>query len=272
MDIGRRFQLEVRQRPSETNAPPPHHTSSAGAIVAIVVVIVLLIVVAVGVFYGYRFWRARRLGLPPPSLNPFASQNAVSTRNYPARGGVVGWIQGKFKSLRNRRTAGGAYESGRGARTRGFGPLDQDEGAWDARMHDEDDGAGYGGGRGYYEEQELGLTSHHTRGVSDASYLGGTEYSQDAGYHAPRGLEPERPVSSDGRGHSRGLSEFDTGRKSAHIDPFSDAAERSDMGNRGASSRPTVETQLSSKGSRGSKTSKDETSPTERRSIFHEEM
>lgn len=260
-------------RPSEDNAPPKH-TSNSGAIVAGIVVVVLFILLCVGLFYAYRFWRARRLGLPPPSFNPFASQSAVSTRNYPARGGVVGWVQSKYKAMRNKRTAGGAYESGRGGRERGFGPLDQDEGgAWDTRMHDgEDEDAGYGAGRGYYEEQELGLTSHHARGDSDASYMEGTGgYGEmDTGYHAPRGLEVDAPTR--GGGHSRGLSEYDVGNAGAHGNPFADSAERSNLNTRGVSPRPTIDTEMSSGQLHGKKGSKDDTSPTERRSIFHEEV
>ena len=262
---------DTPSRPAENQSPQKH--SNSGAIVAGVVVVVLLILLCVGLFYAYKFWRARKLGLPPPSLNPFASQSAVATRNYPARGGVIGWVKSKFKGVKNKRTAGGAYESGRGARGRGFGPLDQDEGgAWDTRMHDGDEEElGYGGGRGYYEEQELSLTSHHARGVSDASDMDGDFENAETGYHAPRGLEPEMPKS--GSGHSRGLSQYDTGTAGSHSDPFGDSAERSTMGRPSTGQYPPhLDTKAPGGHRHGQRGSKDDDSPTERRSIFHEEM
>ena len=254
-------------RPTEQQAPPQHH-SHAGRIAAAIVIIVLLIIAAIGGFYGYRFWRARRLGLPPPSLNPFTSQSAVSTRNYPARGGAVGWFQSKFRQMRNKRTAGGAYEAGRGSGARGFGPVDQDEGAWDPRMHDHEE-EGYGGGRGYYEEQELGLTRPHARGDSDASYVSSGYGQIDTGYHAPRGLESDVPSTTAATGHSRMRSEYDVGNHGASNNPFADSAERSDMG-----VRPTVDTEMQGgkSGPHAKKGSKGDSPTSERRSIFHEEM
>ena len=163
--------------------------------------------------------------------------------------------------MQNKRTAGGAYESGRGAR--GFGPVDQDEGAWDPRM-DRDEEEGYGGGRGYYEEQELGLTSHHARGDSDASYVGG---HADTGYHAPRGLEESTP-----RGHARNLSDYDTNGQGAQVNPFADSAERSDLGARGRSNND-MGLQSGSQAQPSSKRGGRGDSPTsERRSVFHEEV
>ncbi|KAL9058327.1 MAG: hypothetical protein Q9162_001782 [Coniocarpon cinnabarinum] len=229
--------------------------SHAGGIIAAIFILVLLIVIVITAFYGYRVWKARKLGLPPPSINPFASQSSVPTRNYPAQGGVLGWVQSRFKQMRNKRTAGGGYESERN--TRGFGPVDQDEGAWDPRMGHDDDGYD-GPGRMSYEEQELGLASHHARGDSDASYMGGRGYGDvDTGYHAPRGLE------ETSGGHTRNISEYDASHRGAQSNPFADSAERSDMGNRGRSAGNADSDKRDARG----------VSPaSERRSVFHEEV
>ncbi|CAI6340412.1 unnamed protein product [Periconia digitata] len=124
----------------------------------VVFIIILIIVVPLG-YGGWVFYsrnRAAKLGLPPPSLNPFArNTSSAQSSNYPgpAPVGIKGWFDAqiyKFKN-RNNRTAAGSYEpsaggaggySGRGAGSR----LDPDE-AWDARV----------GNEAYYEEQELGL-------------------------------------------------------------------------------------------------------------------
>nr|POF13180.1 hypothetical protein CFP56_10328 [Quercus suber] len=221
---------------------------------------------------SYTHYRARRLGLPPPSLNPF-SQKRREPVNYrapaPAPGGVQGWISDKWNALRNTRTAGGAYESsggaGYGGGSRGaaghraFGPLDPDE-AWDARVDHETSG--------YYEEQELGL--------------------QDPG-HGPYGGGGYGEVGiggiEEGRGRSRSRQRELDNRYDEEVhgkprsDPFGDAAEPSNMSLRAVSPRPhgnTGPTRGAHSHRRGQSslgtTGSAENSPTERRSMFHEEM
>ncbi|KAF2147821.1 hypothetical protein K461DRAFT_298433 [Myriangium duriaei CBS 260.36] len=175
-----------------------------------------------------RQFRARRLGLPAPSLNPFASSSARNTGNSggynppaPAPGGIGGWIKDKFSSLRNTRTSAGAYEStsfnNNNRRRGGFDPLDPDE-AWDSRVGNEADYAAPGGHQaGYgYEETEMGL-----RDPGSGPY-GGGGYGEDQ-----RGRVGQRELDD--------RYDEEMGRK-GRADPFGDGAERSDL--RGVSPRP----------------------------------
>lgn len=129
---------------------------------AFLVALLAIILISALAWIIFIHLRARRLGLPTPTLtsyNPFASRTSYTPQ--PRSGGLIGWISDKFRAIRWRRsrTAGGAYEEplgayggataagGGGARS-GFGALDPDE-AWDARVGNEAD---------YYrEEQEVGL-------------------------------------------------------------------------------------------------------------------
>lgn len=178
----------------------------------------------------------------------------------------MGWVQDKFHSMKNSRTAGGAYEGGRGGRT-GFGPLDPD-GAWDTRVGNEADAYGPVGD---YEEQELGLHP-----PAPGAYGG-------SGYGAPSPALPAYGAEDMGRGRSksrdphayiggstRGLDErYD--EEMGRDNPFGDAAERSQM--RGISPRP-VEMEGGGKGhaQKGSGGSGLDDSPTERKSMFHENV
>lgn len=207
----------------------------------------------------YAHYRARKLGLPPPNLNPFSKKRREPS-NYrapaPAPGGVQGWISDKWNSLTSGRTAGGAYEGASyaggsgsyGGQRRGFGPLDPDE-AWDARVDNETNP--------YYEEQELGLQDH-----SHGPYGGGGygDVSTGGGYEGDRG----RSRSRDGR-----------------TNPFGDNADASSMSLRDVSPRPDALNAPSNKqrgpshkrgqSSLGTTGSADD-SPTERRSMFREDV
>ncbi len=244
-------------------------------------VLIILIIVASVAWIIFTQLRARRQGLPAPSLssyNPFA--NRSSSRNYPSSSpsGIVGWFSAKFQALKNRRTAGGAYEeplggsggggaAGRGRR--GFGPLDPDE-AWDTRVGPEADAYGPGG---FYEEQELGL---HPAAPYSASGYGGAspglapslpEYGdEDAARGRSRGSEPGTYIG----GSQRGLDErYDQEMgKGPRDDPFGDAAEASDL--RGVSPRP-VERGATGHARKSSSGGHDD-SPTERKSMFRENM
>jgi hypothetical protein len=222
----------------------------------------------------YTHLRARRLGLPTPTLasyNPFKR----SDRSYggggggtSSGGGIAGWVKDKVGGFKNRnnRSAGGAYEEplssnvrGR-ASNRGFGPLDPDD-AWDARVGTEADAYGPGG---YYEEQELGLHNEHT---------GAPGLAPTAGYgDAPRGRSlsraPEPYIGGSQAGLDRRYDE-EMGRKPA-LNPFDDHAEVSNVSLRGVSPRPI---EMDASGShQKNKGSLEENSPTERRSMFRENM
>ncbi|KAF2191210.1 hypothetical protein K469DRAFT_366584 [Zopfia rhizophila CBS 207.26] len=218
--------------------------------------IIILLLAIIGGYGGWVLWsrmRAKRLGLPPPSLNPFASSPSP---NYPAPapGGIRGWIDTQVRKLKNRnnRSAAGAYEEPSthgGPRGRGAGHrLDPDE-AWDARV----------GNEAYYEEQELGLHAPQ----------GNTSYGD--GYGAPSpSFQPPEPE----RGRSR-TREYDD---SLHSDarsaqnPFGDDNAAS---LRGVSPRPLDHGQDTSyEGAQAKKvaTGGSDESPTERRSMFRENM
>ncbi|KAK3353610.1 hypothetical protein B0T25DRAFT_217802 [Lasiosphaeria hispida] len=248
----------------------------------VVFLVLFLLLVAAGV--GWVFFtriRAQRLGLPPPALTSYIPflKSSSSASPYgppqPAPGGIVGWINDRIRMFKNRnnRTAAGAYEgagsTGAGATAggrashRGFGPLDPDE-AWDSRVGHEADG--YGGPGGYYEEQELGLATPHHGG--DTSYGGGggsyqmnlaaTPAAAPTGYGADEDDRRGRPRSrSPGLVAPRGQQ-----------NPFDDHAEPSNLSLRGVSPRP-IDT-VAAKGQQGA--GKDDDSPTERRSIFRENV
>ncbi|GJC78044.1 hypothetical protein ColLi_00882 [Colletotrichum liriopes] len=235
--------------------------SAAGGIVIAVLVLALVGVIGWVVFTQLR---ARRLGLPPPSLSsyiPFRKSDPPPSYGppRPAPSGIAGWFNDKITSFKNRnnRSAAGAYEqpSGAGAPRRGFGPLDPDE-AWDARVGHE---AETYGPYGNYEEQELGY-----RGGSGAD--GGNSYSMNLA--ATPGAHHEEPAR--GRSLSR-PGDDDVGLgvpKSGSRNPFEDDAEPSNISLRGVSPRPIVDT-----GSQQQQQQKDNgESPTERRSIFRENV
>ncbi|KAK3319299.1 hypothetical protein B0H66DRAFT_603848 [Apodospora peruviana] len=234
---------------------------AAGVIV--IVVIVLLLAAAIGWVVFTRI-RAQRLGLPAPSLKsyiPFLKSSSSSSPYgppQPAPGGIVGWINDRIRLFKNRnsRTATGAYEgqplgstgSTNPARSgrRGFGPLDPDE-AWDARVGHEADGYGYA------EEQELGLASGPYQGAGgqqDTSYGGGS-------YQMNLARDPEER----GRPRSRGPAGLTA-------NPFDDNAEPSNLSMRGVSPRP-IDTTAAGK---APEKVEDDSSPTERKSIFRENV
>jgi hypothetical protein len=212
--------------------------------------------------------RARRLGLPQPTLasyNPFRSS---ASRGYggpsPAPGGIGGWFSDKWRSFKNRnnRSAGGAYEENlssniRGGRsTRGFGPLDPDD-AWDTRVGTEADAYGPGG---YEEEQELGL---HQSGIAPTPIHAPPEYEEERGRalnRAPGPYSGGLQVGADRR--------YDEAGKAPAENPFDDAAEPSNVSLRGVSPRPVSDGRTH--GHLKGQESID--SAAERRSLFREEV
>ncbi|KAI4141700.1 MAG: hypothetical protein L6R39_005223 [Caloplaca ligustica] len=218
----------------------------------------LLIIVFAGTAAGYIFItriQAQRAGRPPPPFSSFIpfrsrSQNYSSSSS---SGGVFGNIRRKFHSLTGGSQRPGAYEQPLGSgRGRGLDP----DGAWDSRVGDEADAYGSGG---YYEEQELGLRSgaHRTElpEYGDEEMGRGRSISRDA---PPGGGF----IGGDQRGLDKRYDEVTKGEN-----PFGDRAERSAL--RGVSPRPAG-------GEKGHKqqgsASVQGDSPTERRSMFHENM
>ncbi|TGO47763.1 hypothetical protein BOTNAR_0507g00090 [Botryotinia narcissicola] len=231
------------------------HFSGVGAFF----IIVLIVAVIGGVAWiVYTHLRARRLGLPQPSLssyNPFKGGSDRYGGSGSGQGGVVGWVKDKVNGLKNRnsRSAGGAYEEplssnvrGRAA-NRGFGPLDPDD-AWDARVGTEADAYGPGG---YFEEQELGLHGGH-------SGAAGTSGTGPGFSSPPRGrslsLEPEPYVGGSKAGLDRRYDE-EMGVQSVN-NPFDDPSEL-----RGVSPRPM-----------DTKNKAHDDNYSERRSMFRENM
>lgn len=173
----------------------------------------------------------------------------------PAPGGIQGWITDKIDAFRNRRTAGGAYEStsrgGGGGGRRGFGPLDPDE-AWDARVDNE--------ASGYYEEQELGLQDPGHGPYGGGGYGHGHSDSI-GGIGGGRGRSQQRELDD------RYDEEVHGG--STRLNPFGDHAETSNASLRSISPRPA---DTGYHGAHHKKGHGNDDSPTERRSMFTENM
>lgn len=161
----------------------------------------------------------------------------------------------KFKN-RNNRSAAGAYEEDARGR-RGFGPLDPDD-AWDARVgHDADS-------YGYHEDDDI--ETGRGRGRGDNSYhmnVPTTTTTIIAGVGA-RGFDHEE--EDRGRRASRSPMSGPGGRN-----PFDDDA---GMDLRGVSPRP-IDTSVGGGGKQQRARGEPESagsSPTERRSVFRENM
>ncbi|CRK33571.1 hypothetical protein BN1708_006068 [Verticillium longisporum] len=218
--------------------------STAGGIVIAIIILALAGALA---WVTFTQLRARKLGLPAPSIAsyiPFYKPDPYGSSSASGGSGPLATIKGWFGG-RNARSATGAYEqpgatgSGGGAGLggnsssagrRGFGPLDPDD-AWDARVGHEADSYGpYGA----YDEQELG----------------------DRGRSAGHGY----PSQVHRGGAASGL---------LGSNPFDDDAEPSNIGGlRGVSPRPIdtgAATQQQQQGPKGG-------SPTERRSMFRENL
>ncbi|OIW31691.1 hypothetical protein CONLIGDRAFT_697925 [Coniochaeta ligniaria NRRL 30616] len=245
-----------------------------------IVLIIFLLLIAAGVgWIIYTRVRASQLGLPPPPLRSYIPFLTPSPSPYgppqPAPGGIVGWINDRiriFKAGRNSRTAAGAYEGGPPARSgggrRGFGPLDPDD-AWDSRVGAEADSYGPGG---YYEEQELGL-HHGDTGYAGASASGGGGSSYPMNLAATPGVAAPRGYGGDeGEGEERGRTKSRSpGRTGGRGNPFDDDAEPSNISLRGVSPRP-IDTGAANAAAKSGGQQKDKDSPTERRSVFREDM
>ncbi|KAI4175610.1 MAG: hypothetical protein LQ348_006159 [Seirophora lacunosa] len=218
--------------------------------------LIILIPLAAAAYIFYARIQAQRAGRPPPSFSsfiPFRNRNRGS-QSHSSSGGIFGAVRSKFQSLTGSGSQrSGAYERPLGSqRTRGLDP----DGAWDARVGDEADAYGSGG---YYEEQELGLRSggHGTElpGYGDEEMGRGRSISRD-------GPPGQAFIGGDQRGLDRRYEEVTHGEN-----PFSDHAERSQL--KGSSARPTGRKKGQQQQGSGSL---EGDSPTERRSMFHENM
>ncbi|KAK4192724.1 hypothetical protein QBC35DRAFT_200576 [Podospora australis] len=252
----------------------------------VVVLVIFLALIAAGI--GWIVWtrsRAARLGLPPPPLLSYIPFLGRSSASYsgpaPAPGGIKGWfadLSRKFQQKRNpnTRTAAGAYEGnsdyynssyngGYSNNRAGRSPLDDDEHAWDARV-----GEGY---NPYEEERELGL--HPPSQPSPGYYLSqaqGAQIPQGDGYAMNVPLDDNE--ADERRGRTRSRSPGPTGAAGGaglkvQPNPFGDEAESSNISLRGVSPRPVVDTNV---GGRGKKPHVEDNSPTERKSIFRENV
>ncbi|CZT09505.1 uncharacterized protein RAG0_14248 [Rhynchosporium agropyri] len=250
------------------------HISGFGAF--FIIVLFVLVASCIG-WVIYTHLRARRLGLPQPTIssyNPFQSSSSSGAfGSSQGSGGVVGWVKTKLGGLkkRNNRSAGGAYEEplssnvrGR-ASNRGFGPLDPDD-AWDARVGTEADAYGPGG---YYEEQELGFHGPNERagrGLAPTSAMAPPAYGDGGARGRSLSREPEPYIGGSQAGLDRRYDEEMGRRPTQQTDPFDDAAEVPSGSLRGVSPRPIEADGKESK----PKESLD--SPTERRSMFRENV
>ncbi|TQV96602.1 hypothetical protein V2A60_003012 [Cordyceps javanica] len=165
--------------------------SVAGGI--IIAIVVLALAAAVG-WFAFTQYRARRLGLPAPSLSsylPWKSRDNPYGPPQPAPGGVTGWFNDQIRKFKNRnnRSAAGAYEpSNRGAAGGPRGAhraLDPDE-AWDTRVGNEADNYGY------YEEE---LTARG--GGGGGGLRSSTEYHGGSGYNMNLAATPRREHADD---------------------------------------------------------------------------
>ena len=245
-----------------------------GGLGAFFIIVAFLLIAGLAAWVFYTHLRARRLGLPQPTLssyNPFSRSERYGAPG-PAPGGIVGWVNDKVRAFRNRnnRSAGGAYEEplssnvrGR-ASNRGFGHLDPDE-AWDARVGTEADAYGPGG---YDEEQELGL--HRPGGLAPTPGMAPPGYGEGArGRSLSR--EPEPYIGGSQAGLDRRYDEeMGKGKAPVTLNPFDDSAEPSNVSLRGISPR-AIDTSTANT-TQGHRSQDSADSPTERRSMFRENM
>ena len=231
-------------------------------------ILILLIIPAAAIIYVLLARRrAQRAGLPPPSFTSFIPfRNQGRSQSSSARSGPLGWFRSKFHSLKDA-TSGGGYQQPLGGR--GRRGLDPDE-AWDARVGNEADAYGPGG---YYEEQELGL---RPGAPGEGSYAGGgygvhgTVLPEYGAEEMVRGRSRSRDPGPGYIGGSQGGLDHRYDEQMRRDDPFGDGAERSEL--RGVSPRPVGEEDEGKKHAQKDSLGGHGDSPTERRSMFHENM
>lgn len=252
----------------------------------------LLIIAAIG-WVIFTQIRARRSGLPPPSWRsyiPFIKSGGgggFGTLPTPRSSNPIEWIKDKISTLRQgrNRTAPGHYEEAGGYPIDGGGQsayaggrrargMDPDE-AWDTRVGNEADAYGAAGPGGYYEEQELGLAP--TPGLYE-SHAGPAMPAYGEGADV-RGRSQNREPSAVVGGQKGLDTRYDQemggagGQSQRGVDsnnPFSDVNEAPSL--RGVSPRPMVDSNVGQSGKAKGGGGSQESSPTERRSMFRESL
>ena len=179
-------------------------------------------------------------------------------------GGIAAWLNETFSKLtrgRSRQTGAGYEATGASGGFGGRGPrranLDPDE-AWDSNV----------GNEAYYEEQELGL--HAPTGYTGAGYgrpgVPSPGFEQSTTTHPSSNLnapqQGERGRSTSGDRWTDNSRAEETGRRE---NPFGD--EHATPSIHGAGPGP-----LNTSVGAGSREHPPDSSPTERRSMFREEM
>jgi hypothetical protein len=240
--------MAVISRDDHSNS---HHGISGWGIFFIVLLI-LAIIAGAGFFLYIRMRKRRQPSSDYPS---------------PAPRSIGAWFTDTFAKLKRGRTrqTGAGYEGtggnggygagGYGGSSARRGHLDTDE-AWDANVANE----------AYYEEQELGLQA--PTGYTGAGY---------GGYGAPSpGFEPAYPATgltapAGERGRSKSRERELDARYAEETEqrenPFGD--EHAAPSIRSVSPRP-IDTSAANAGKKGKEAH--DNSPTERRSMFREEM
>ncbi len=152
--------------------------------------------------------------------------------------------------------------------------MDPDE-AWDTRVGNEADAYGAAGPGGYYEEQELGLAP--TPGLYE-SHAGPAMPAYGEGADV-RGRSQNREPSAVVGGQKGLDTRYDQemggagGQSQRGVDsnnPFSDVNEAPSL--RGVSPRPMVDSNVGQSGKAKGGGGSQESSPTERRSMFRESL
>ena len=242
---------------------PKNKTANFDIYAGFILVLILLIPIAAAGWVGYSRLKAQRAGRDPPPLSSYIPwKRNRQTDAYPAPSGIVAWVKSKVSGSGSA-SRSGAYEQPLGPS--GRRGLDPDE-AWDARVGAEADGYGAGG---YYEEQELGLRPPASGAYAGGGYGGGSQALPD--YGEERGRSVSRAGGAPIGGGQKGLDErYD--EEMGHEDPFGDEAERSEL--RGPASTRAHEDNKghATQGNGGGGGGTHDDSPTERRSMFHENV
>ena len=241
--------------------------------------------------------RARRSGLPAPSWRsylPFVksdSSGGFSNIPTPRSTNPIEWIRDKFNSVRRgrNRTARGNYEeaggyglggrqsadTGPGARrARG---MDPDE-AWDTQVGNEADAYGAIGPGGYQEGPEVALAP--TPGLDDPygdrggaaipAYDEGAEMRGRSKSRDPLGVIGVQQGGDTRYGEGTDRPSNLQQRLADTNNPFSDSHEAASL--RAVSPRPGVDSSVGQGGKGKSGGGSQDSSPTERRSMFRESL
>ncbi|KAL5612563.1 hypothetical protein BROUX41_004339 [Berkeleyomyces rouxiae] len=208
-----------------------------------IAMLILASAAAIG-WVGYTQIRARKLGLPPPSLSSYNPFQSSSLDPYsPDSHGPAGWVKQRISAFRNRnkRSAVGAYEGAR-----------HDDEAWDAHAD----------AYGYEAELEDGRFQQNTHyQVQSTSYNMNTS-STPAATRATLDPDADEPR---GRSRSRGPS-----AEHSRSNPFGDDAQPSNMSTH--SLGPYGQAPQDHHTPAQSHTPRPTNSSPERRSIFREEV